>query len=43
MTLRFGREESPNACLTCHTAKDVPWVKQQLQARVKADHRTALR
>jgi predicted CXXCH cytochrome family protein len=34
MTLRFGSEESPNACLMCHTAKDALWVKQQLDARV---------
>jgi hypothetical protein len=35
MTLRFAQEESPNACLMCHTAKDALWVKQQLQARVQ--------
>jgi predicted CXXCH cytochrome family protein len=34
MTLRFGPEESPNACLMCHTVKDALWVKQQLQAWV---------
>lgn len=33
MTLRFGPQESPNACLMCHTVKDALWVKQQLQAR----------
>ena len=35
MTLRFGPDESPNACLMCHSAKDSIWVKQQLQARLK--------
>ncbi len=32
MTLRFGQEESPNACLLCHTNKDAQWVKQKLVA-----------
>jgi len=32
--LRFGPEESPNACLICHYPKDALWAKQQLQARV---------
>lgn len=30
MTLRFGRDESPNACLLCHSEKDARWVKQEL-------------
>jgi predicted CXXCH cytochrome family protein len=30
MTLRFGQEESPNACLLCHHEKDAPWVRRQL-------------
>jgi predicted CXXCH cytochrome family protein len=30
MTERFGREESPNACLLCHVEKNVGWVKQEL-------------
>jgi len=30
MTLRFGPEESPNACLLCHIDKDTDWLKQQL-------------
>jgi tetratricopeptide (TPR) repeat protein len=31
MTLRFGQEESPNACLICHSTKSATWVKAQLQ------------
>jgi predicted CXXCH cytochrome family protein len=30
MTKRFGQEESPNACLLCHTKKDADWVQAQL-------------
>ena len=37
MTLRFGPEDSPNACLLCHSDKDLEWTKQQLQARVKKE------
>ncbi len=33
MTLRFGQQESPNACLLCHSDQDAQWVKQQLLAR----------
>ena len=32
MTLRFGQQESPNACLLCHRDKDAHWVEQQLPA-----------
>lgn len=32
MTARFGPEESPNACLLCHTTKDAKWVALKLQA-----------
>ena len=32
MTLRFGSEESPNACLLCHTDRGTDWLKQQLLA-----------
>jgi hypothetical protein len=32
MTERFGQEESPNACLLCHSEKSAAWVKRQLQA-----------
>lgn len=31
-TLRFGQQESPNACLLCHQDRDAQWVKQQLMA-----------
>ena len=32
MTLRFGREESPNACLLCHSKQSPEWVQSQLQS-----------
>jgi len=32
MTKRFGPEESPNACLLCHTEKNAEWAGQQLSA-----------
>jgi hypothetical protein len=32
MTQRFGQEQSPNACLFCHSEKNAGWVKQELQA-----------
>ena len=31
MTQRFGQEDSPNACLICHTDKNVAWLDQQLE------------
>ncbi|HEX5483097.1 MAG TPA: multiheme c-type cytochrome [Terriglobia bacterium] len=31
-TLRFGQQDSPNACLLCHTQKGARWVKRQLVA-----------
>jgi tetratricopeptide (TPR) repeat protein len=31
-THRYGQEESPNACLLCHSGKDAAWVKQELTA-----------
>jgi predicted CXXCH cytochrome family protein len=31
MTLRFGQQESPNACLTCHDGKDAKWAGEQLR------------
>ena len=31
LTLRFGEEESPNACLLCHAQKDAQWVKAAMQ------------
>jgi predicted CXXCH cytochrome family protein len=32
MTERFGQEESPNACLLCHSEKSVKWVRLELQS-----------
>ena len=32
MTLRFGQEDSPNACLLCHTEKTPQWVQSQMQS-----------
>ena len=32
MTKHFGTEESPNACLLCHSEKDARWVELKLQA-----------
>jgi predicted CXXCH cytochrome family protein len=32
MTLRFGQQESPNACLICHKEKDAQWVRGQLES-----------
>jgi Cytochrome c554 and c-prime len=30
MTERFGQEDSPNACLLCHSEKNAGWVKEKL-------------
>jgi predicted CXXCH cytochrome family protein len=32
MTMRFGQEESPNACLLCHSDKNPEWVQGQLRS-----------
>lgn len=32
LTERFGQEESPNVCLTCHSTKGVGWAKEQLSS-----------
>jgi predicted CXXCH cytochrome family protein len=32
MTLRFGQQESPNACLLCHREKTPQWLQGQLQS-----------
>jgi hypothetical protein len=32
MTLRFGPQESPNACLLCHREKDAQWAATRLQS-----------
>lgn len=37
MTLQFGQQESPNACLLCHTEKTAQWVKEKMTAW-KAGH-----
>jgi predicted CXXCH cytochrome family protein len=31
LTERFGQEDSPNACLLCHTEQNASWVKQNLK------------
>ena len=31
-TARFGRQESPNACLLCHPQKDAVWLSAQLSS-----------
>ena len=33
MTLRFGPEESPNACQSCHPQEDGQWLERQLASR----------
>ena len=30
LTERFGQQESPNVCLTCHSEKPVGWAREQL-------------
>ncbi len=30
MTERFGPDESPNACLSCHRDRDVPWLRRTM-------------
>ncbi|HET6218873.1 MAG TPA: cytochrome c3 family protein, partial [Acidobacteriaceae bacterium] len=32
MTMRFGQQESPNACLLCHSEKTPQWVQGQLRS-----------
>lgn len=32
MTARFGKRESPNACLSCHPGKDVRWLSAAMAA-----------
>ncbi|HEV2276430.1 MAG TPA: cytochrome c3 family protein [Acidobacteriaceae bacterium] len=36
MTIRFGQQESPNACLLCHTRQTPQWVQAELQSWRKA-------
>jgi hypothetical protein len=30
MTVRYGQEYSPNACLICHPDKSITWLRQEL-------------
>jgi predicted CXXCH cytochrome family protein len=32
MTMRFGQQDSPNACLLCHSDKNPEWVQGQLRS-----------
>jgi hypothetical protein len=32
LTERFGQQDSPNVCLTCHSEKPAGWAKEQLAA-----------
>jgi tetratricopeptide (TPR) repeat protein len=32
LTERFGQQESPNVCLSCHSEKPITWAKEQLAA-----------
>jgi len=40
MTARFGQENSPNACLICHTDKSIAWLQQQLGSWNQREERT---
>jgi hypothetical protein len=31
LTVRFGQDESPNACLLCHSEKDAAWAVSKLE------------
>ncbi len=35
MTARFGRDDSPNACLLCHRDRDIAWLTRELKAFVR--------
>jgi tetratricopeptide (TPR) repeat protein len=41
MTARFGQKDSPNACLICHTDKDLEWLRQELNKRPRLQKGTA--
>jgi predicted CXXCH cytochrome family protein len=41
MTARFGSQDSPNACLMCHTDRSVGWLSQQMEAWNKSGGRKA--
>jgi predicted CXXCH cytochrome family protein len=38
MTLRFGQQDSPNACLLCHTEKTPQWVQSELLSWKSTSH-----
>jgi predicted CXXCH cytochrome family protein len=38
LTERFGQNESPNICLTCHAEKGAPWAREQLAAWPHSAH-----
>jgi len=33
MTARFGNDDSPNACSSCHRDRDAVWLQTQMTAR----------
>jgi predicted CXXCH cytochrome family protein len=35
MTARFGNDDSPNACLSCHRDRDAAWLQSQMRARAR--------
>lgn len=35
MTARFGNEDSPNACLSCHRDRDAAWLQLQMATRFR--------
>jgi hypothetical protein len=35
MTARFGNDDSPNACLSCHRDRDAAWLQNQMRARAR--------
>jgi hypothetical protein len=40
MTARFDQKESPNACLICHTDKDIEWLGRELNKWPEGNGRT---
>jgi predicted CXXCH cytochrome family protein len=40
MTARFDQKESPNACLICHTDKDIEWLGRELNKWPESNGRT---
>jgi hypothetical protein len=38
LTARFGVQESPNACLICHTDRTIEWIAPQLDHWRDANH-----